>query len=153
MPEAETVGLRGINHVVLKVRSLERSDAFYRGVLGMERVGMRPGMWFYSAGRHHHDLALIELGELAEQPKQSAVGLFHLCFDVSDEVALAELFKKVQVAGGWVSQPVDHNVMHSFYATDPDGNVVEFGVDVPKSDWRDPHDPFARDEPYDLSNR
>lgn len=29
--------LRGINHIVLKVRNLHASDHFYRGVLGMER--------------------------------------------------------------------------------------------------------------------
>lgn len=147
------MGLRGINHVVLKVKNLERADAFYRGVLGLERVGVRPGMWFYRAGGHVHDLALIELGELAQEAHQAAVGLFHLCFDVTDEADLANMQARLTAAGGWVSQPVDHNVMHSFYATDPDGNVIEFGVDVPQAQWRDADTPFLRDAPYKFPDR
>ncbi|MDA8152951.1 MAG: VOC family protein, partial [Acidithiobacillus sp.] len=52
--------LHGINHIALPVRSLDVSDRFYRGILGLRAVGERPGMKFYTAGLHHHDLALME---------------------------------------------------------------------------------------------
>ena len=52
--------LHDINHIALPVRNLEVSDRFYRGILGLRAVGERPGMKFYTAGLHHHDLALME---------------------------------------------------------------------------------------------
>jgi catechol 2,3-dioxygenase len=139
------MNLRGINHIVLKVRDLEASDAFYQGVLGMEKVGERGGMWFYHAGGHPHDLALVETGARAAAGEAQS-GLFHFCLDVPDEKALAELYRRCREAGVRVSGGVDHSVMRSFYVTDPDGNVIELGVDVPKENW--PADPFATDKPY-----
>src|SRR5207253_2964107 len=147
----EVMNLRGINHVVLKVRNLEASDAFYRGVLGMERVGERGNMWFYTAGAHHHDLALMELGSGAVSAPKNAVGLFHLCFDVPNENALAELYAKCRNAGAHLLGSVDHNIMRSFYVLDPDGNVIELGVDVPKSEWKDQANAFDADRPYEIA--
>ena len=68
--------LHGINHIALPVRSLDVSDRFYRGILGLRAVGERPGMKFYTAGLHHHDLALMETGELFP-----VSGFSHFCLD------------------------------------------------------------------------
>lgn len=138
--------LRGINHLVLKVRSLTAADRFYRGVLGLERVGERPGMWFYRAGGHHHDLALLEVGAGAAAPDRHAVGLFHFCLDVGDEASLADLYGRCRAAGVEVMGTADHNVMKSFYVRDPDGHVVELGFDTPPAEWEG--EPFARDRAY-----
>lgn len=147
------MGVTGINHVVLKVRDLEQSDAFYRGVLGLEKVGERGRMWFYTAGAHHHDLALLELGSRGTPPPRGSLGLFHFCFDVPDEQTLAALYQKCTQAGVSVLGTADHKVMHSFYLHDPDGNVVEIGVDVPREQWANLPDPWAEDAPYALSTR
>jgi catechol 2,3-dioxygenase len=142
--------LRGINHVVLKVRNLHASDHFYREILGMERVGERGRMWFYRAGGHHHDLALMEVGATAASPQAQHTGLFHFCVDVSDERALAQLYKRCQTSGATLLGTVDHTIMRSFYVQDPDGNVVELGVDVPQEEWAQNPAPFARDTAYTL---
>jgi catechol 2,3-dioxygenase len=141
--------LRGINHVVLKVRSLAASDGFYREVLGMRRVGARGQMWFYTAGAHHHDFALIEIGVEAKNAGPAHVGLLHLCFDVKDESALREMHDRLTKAGASVSGGVDHGIMRSFYTHDPDGNVIEFGYDVPRDRWEDA-DPFAEDRAFQI---
>jgi len=140
--------LRGINHIVLKVRNLEAADRFYRGALGMERVGERGRMWFYTAGAHHHDLALLEIGAQASAPDFRHTGLFHFCLDVPDEKALGELYRRCAKAGFEMLGGADHNIMRSFYVRDPDGNVVELGVDLPQAEWRNRKDPFAEDGPY-----
>ena len=58
--------VQGVGHVVLKVRSLERSAAFYSGVLGLRVVGrLGDRMIFFSAGSNHHDLACLEVGASA----------------------------------------------------------------------------------------
>lgn len=147
------MGLRGVNHIVLKVKDLHGADHFYREVLGMRRVGERPGMWFYNAGGHHHDLALVEVGPQAEPPKRVNTGLFHFCLDVSDEQALAELYERCEAAGAKILGAVDHTVSRGFYVQDPDGHVVELGVDVPAHEWAGVDNPFARDREYSLSDR
>lgn len=40
--------------------------------------------------------------------------------------------------------------MRSFYVADPDGHVVELGVDVPREEWADETAPFRADRPYAL---
>jgi catechol 2,3-dioxygenase len=141
--------LRGINHVVLRVSDLEASDRFYGGVLGLSRVGERGRMWFYSAGAHHHDLGLVETGRSGrESPTQSS--LFHLCFDVPDEAALARLHRRCVEADVPVLGSVDHNISRSFYVRDPDGNVGELTFDLPRSEWANQAEPFAEDLPYEV---
>ncbi|HVZ39510.1 MAG TPA: VOC family protein [Candidatus Kapabacteria bacterium] len=145
------MALHGINHLVLKVRDLAVADRFYRGLVGLELVGSRPGMNFYSAGAHHHDFALLEVGADAAVPSRRETGLFHFCFDVSDEAALAEIYHRLREAGVDLRGTADHNVMRSFYVRDPDGNLVEFGVDVPRDEWAAPADAFAGDRPYAIA--
>jgi catechol 2,3-dioxygenase len=146
------MALQGINHVVLKVRNLHASNLFYQEILGMKRVAERPGMWFYHAGGHPHDLALVEVGTKALSPQMYETGLFHLCFSVSDEQALAQVYIRCQSAGVPILGTVDHTVMRSFYVLDPDGHVVELGVDVPQEEWAHLPEPFARDLAYSLPN-
>ena len=142
--------VKGINHVVLKVQNLEASDHFYREVVGLEAVGGRGRMRFYSAGAHTHDFAIVEVGPASPSRPHDAsrsTGLFHFCFDVATEADLKSLYARLRAAGVAVSGGVDHNVMHSFYVHDPDGHVVEFGVDVPRDEWAGP-DPWAEDKSY-----
>ena len=147
------MSLQGINHVVLKVRDLAASDRFYQEILEMQKVAERPGMWFYHAGNHHHDLALVEVGSNAIAPQTQATGLFHICFNVSDEQALAELHNRCKAFGVTILGTVDHTVMRSFYVLDPDRNVIELGVDVPPAEWAHIPAPFSRDVAYSLPNQ
>ena len=145
------MALKGINHVVLKVRDLDRAEQFYR-LLGFQRAGTREdlGMRFYFGGGSHHDLALMGLGTEAPQPARTAVGLFHFCVTVDDEAELARLRSTLERAGYPVSEGVDHVVSRSFYTRDPDGNGVELTWDTPEADWRHLDNPFAVDRAYDI---
>jgi len=142
------MSIGGINHIVLKVRSLEESDRFYREVVGLRLVGKRSGMWFYTSGAHHHDLALLQLGAEAPSAVNFQTGMFHFCFDVSDETELARLYARCREAGVRMMGAVDHNVTRSFYVRDPDGNMVEFAVEIPRDRWHTPEDPFGGDRLY-----
>ncbi len=140
--------IRGINHITLKVRDLEASDRFYREILGLEQVGERSGMRFYSTGAHHHDLALLQVGKDALPPAAEQTGLAHFCLNVVDEAALCLLYRKCRDADIILSEGVNHLVMHAFYALDPDGHLVELGVDMPPETWIDIRNPYAKDLPY-----
>lgn len=144
------MGLKGINHLVLKVRNLVAADQFYREVLGMQKVGERGRMYFYHAGGHHHDLALLEVGTQEEPPARGVTGLLHFCLDVSDEASLAQLYRQCRAAGVQILGTADHTVSRGFYVADPDGHVVELGVDTPRAQWADVPAPFAHDKEYVL---
>jgi catechol 2,3-dioxygenase len=138
----DRVGLSRINHIALKVRELSASDRFYREVLGMEKVGERPRMWFYRASGQEHDLALFELGAAGKLPSPHHTGMFHLGFAVSSAAALAALYQRCQEVGVPILGAVEHAVMHTFYVQDPDGNTIELGVEAPQEDWTDSAAPF-----------
>lgn len=71
---------------------------------------------------------------------------------MSDEQALASLYQHCKAAGVSILGTVDHTVLRSFYVLDPDGYVVELGVDVPQERWTHLSAPFTRDLNYSLPN-
>jgi catechol 2,3-dioxygenase len=137
------VEVKDLGHIVLYVRSLKRSVAFYRDVLGFRPIlpdgdeGL-PAMAFSSAsGRTHHELLLIEVGEDAQsQPAGRRVGLYHFGLKVGDtDEELREALARLSEANVPVVGASDHTVTHSLYILDPDGNEVELYIDVPGVDW------------------
>jgi catechol 2,3-dioxygenase len=137
------VEIKDLGHVGLYVRDLDRSVAFYEGVLGFHRIdtgGIRfPAAAFVSAsGRTHHELLLIEVGpDAAAQPPGRRVGLYHVGLKVGDsDDELRQVMAHIQDAGVTVVGTSDHTVSHSLYILDPDGNELELYVDVPGVDWK-----------------
>jgi catechol 2,3-dioxygenase len=132
--------VKELGHLVLYVRNLERSVAFYRDVLGWRIVAPTvPGMpaAAFSSGRTHHELLLIEVGEDAQpNPRGRRVGLYHFGLKVGDsDDELREALARVKEAGVTVAGSSDHTVTHSLYIEDPDGNEIELYIDVPGVDW------------------
>jgi catechol-2,3-dioxygenase len=132
-----------LGHVVLYVRSIERSVAFYRDVLGWNQVctaGVGPSLAMFSApsGRTHHELLLIEVGDDAIGiPEGRRIGMYHFGLKIGDsDDDLREALKRLGEAGATVLGSGDHTVTHSLYIADPDGNEIELYVDVPGVDWR-----------------
>ena len=138
---ASPVAVRELGHIVLYVRDLARSVAFYRDVLGWGPVSVDlPGRPFaaFSSGRTHHELLLIEVGPDATPiPGGRRVGLYHfgLKFGDSDDDLRAVLVR-IREADVTIVGATDHTVTHSLYVLDPDGNELELYVDVPEVDWR-----------------
>jgi catechol 2,3-dioxygenase len=141
-----------LGHAVLKVRSLARSAAFYREVLGLKEVA-RYGedMVFLSFGDSHHDLALLDVGEAAAQADPGAVGLHHLAFKVGDGLeALRAWRDRLQDLGVAILGQSDHRVSQSLYLRDPDGLLVELYVDADPALWRADPAAVAHVGPLDL---
>jgi catechol-2,3-dioxygenase len=133
-----------LGHVVLYVRSLDRSRAFYRDVLGFDELhAIDHTMAVYSSGRTHHELLLIEVGDDATPiPEGRRVGMYHFGLKIgeSDDDLRAAL-TTLREAGVKVVGSSDHTVTHSLYIEDPDGNEIELYIDVQPAIWRD--DPTA----------
>jgi catechol-2,3-dioxygenase len=145
--------IRELGHVVLYVRDLERSRAFYRDVLGFREIFAAPFAAAYSSGRTHHELLLIAVGPDAQPiPQGRRVGMYHFGLKVGDsDDELRAARDAVLAAGATLVGSSDHVVTHSLYLLDPDGNQVELYVDVPGVDWKnDPSLMMTRPRPLQL---
>jgi catechol 2,3-dioxygenase len=125
-----------VGHVVLKVRDLDRSLAFYRDLIGF-RVSneMSNVMIFLTAtGENHHDLALLRVGDSAPSPLPSGVGLYHVAIQLADWDAIRAAHRLL-AERGLLKGTADHGVTKSLYTVDPDGNEIELFCDAPRDEW------------------
>lgn len=138
------MGVHRLNHAVLFVAEVGRSVAFYTEVMGFRVVDMTPdgfrGAAFLQApgSTNDHDLGLFEIGSQAgpSPAGRSAVGLYHLAWEVDTLDTLEELAAKLTEAGALVGTS-DHGTTKSLYAKDPDGLEFEVVWLIPK-DLLDP---------------
>jgi len=144
------MNIKSLGHVVVRVRNLARSEAFYRDVLGLPvctHLKMDDlNMAFFSLG-DHHDFAISESSELGDEAQS---GLDHVAFKIGDD--LEDLVRaKGELDGlGIKSQPIDHDVTKSLYFADPDGNGIELYIDASDA-WReDPNRLVSTLEPLDI---
>jgi catechol 2,3-dioxygenase len=125
-----------IGHVVLKVRDLERSTRFYTEVMGFKLMKVQPKMAFFSSGRDHHDIAILEIAKDAPSPPPDAVGLFHVAFRLRDEAHLRAAYRELKALGVPIERTTDHGITKSIYIHDPDGNPIEIYCDRIPDLWR-----------------
>jgi catechol 2,3-dioxygenase len=126
-----------IGHVHLKVSDLDRSLAFYEGVLGFD-VMVRHGdeAAFISAGDYHHHIGLNTWeSKGAGPPPRHTTGLYHTAIRFPDRKNLAQAVKRVLEAGIPLDGASDHGVSEAIYLRDPDGNGVELYRDRPREEW------------------
>ena len=131
-----------IGHVHLKVADLERSLAFWCGVLGFElqqRFGDSAA--FVSAGGYHHHLGLNTWeSEGGSPPPPGTTGLYHVAVRYPDRATLADAVRRVVDAGIPLDGASDHGVSEAIYLRDPDENGVELYRDRPREEWPRPAD-------------
>ncbi|MEV0972728.1 VOC family protein [Microtetraspora glauca] len=123
-----------LNHAVLYVRDVSASVAFYQEALGFRVVMGGPGAAFLQASgsANDHDLGLFELGpQAAPSPAgRSAVGLYHLAWEVDTLAELQRVAVKLSEMGALVGAS-DHSTTKALYARDPDGLEFEVSWLVP----------------------
>ena len=115
--------IRGIDHVVLRVRDIERMRKFYCEVLGATHVAYRPefGMSHLRAGA-----AMIDLLQVKD-PVEGR-NMDHLCLRIEpfNQDAIVAYLKKHGVAVGDIRNRFGaEGNGTSIYLTDPEGNTVE----------------------------
>jgi catechol 2,3-dioxygenase len=144
--------IQGVGHVVLKVRDLDHSARFYTGVLGLKEVARFTGrMVFFSAGRNHHDLAVLAVGADAPSPPDHGVGLAHVALKLGDSLdALREAQGVLEAHGVKIRGVRDHLVSQSIYLEDPDGNTIELFVDGDPAIWAEDPTTVATSRPLAL---
>jgi catechol 2,3-dioxygenase len=126
-----------IGHIHLRVADLDRSLAFYHGVLGFQitqRMGSSAA--FLSAGGYHHHIGLNTWESKGGRPPgHGTTGLFHVAILYPSRAALADAFRRLRKAGIPLEGAADHGVSEALYLHDPDGNGVELYRDRPEASW------------------
>lgn len=126
-----------IGHVHLKVADLERSLAFYCGVLGFQltqRYG--PGAAFVSAGGYHHHIGLNTWESRGgKPPPRGTTGLYHVAILYPDRQSLADALRRLIEHQIPLDGAADHGVSEALYLQDPDGNGLELYVDRDPAEW------------------
>ncbi|MGR3795714.1 VOC family protein [Vannielia sp. SX4] len=113
-----------IDHIVLTVRDVEASVAFYARVLGMEPVTFAGGRRALAFGQQK-----INLQTLGQETRNFAgIGSGDLCLitEWPVERVLAKLAEEnVEVVEGPVAKSGALGPITSVYFNDPDGNLIE----------------------------
>lgn len=124
------IKIERVAHVVIKVRSLEKSLDFYTRVLGLKVMGrIDPNVVFLSTGRDHHELGIAALGDEAPNGTFYEVGMEHFAFKVRNEEDLLEAYETLLREDVEIAYTVNHGVTKSVYFYDPDGNELEVYAD------------------------
>jgi glyoxylase I family protein len=125
--------IKGLDHIVLRVRDADRMVRFYRDVLGctMERQQAEIGLIQVRAGRSLIDLVPVDgkLGRMGgAAPGKEGRNLDHLCLTVDgyDEGKMrAYLTEQGVEIGEAGSRYGAEGEGPSLYISDPEGNIVE----------------------------
>jgi lactoylglutathione lyase len=127
-----------LGHLVLNVADLNRSEQFYRSILGLKvsARNLKTKMTFLSYGKEHHDIALQALPEGTKHVAGEGMPkLHHFCIYVDSNEIIDAIYpvlkrKKVPIVSGPETLVVAGNRSISFL--DPDGNRVEIACNVNK---------------------
>jgi catechol 2,3-dioxygenase len=126
-----------IGHVHLKVADIERSLAFYCGVLGfqlMARYGTQAA--FFSAGGYHHHFGINTWESRGGRPPApGTTGLYHAAILYPTRASLADALRRLIAAKVPLDGASDHGVSEALYLRDPDENGLELYWDRPHEEW------------------
>ena len=119
------MAIKRVGHVVIKMRDLSKAKQFYVGFLGMKVGNESPRGMFLRFSDYHHDIAIFKTGDDADLPKENQVGLVHLALVCDGDETVRSYYDKAKAEGIEIAGWTDHDVTHSLYLKDPEGNVVE----------------------------
>lgn len=136
-----------LGHLVLKVRDIKVSLAFYCDVMGLEVSDwIDDRMVFLRAGRDHHDLALLQMTpeEIARHVPGSSL-VEHFSYQLASLEQMEEAVAKIRALGIAVDRGLGKHGPGGntfFVFRDPDGNNVEFYSDmIQVGEGEPPHTP------------
>lgn len=124
--------ISGIHHATLLVTGLERSLAFYQGVLGLEQDALRPdlgfpGAWLQVGGQQIHLMQLNNPDPTDGRPAHVGRDR-HIALRVDHTEWIT---RRLEAAG--ISYTHSRSGRKAVFCRDPDGNGLEF-VQLPSED-------------------
>ncbi len=130
--------INGLTHIAVRITDLQRSLAFYTGVLGLRET------WRYTSPEGQVILVYLKVadGQFIELfPVDAAVkasddgrcGYVHICLQVDDIQAAYERITGAGVPALYGEPTLQVDESWQFWVADPDGNPIEFHQFTPKS--------------------
>ena len=121
-------------HVVYMTRRFDEMIAWYRNVFEAEVVYENPALAFLTYDDEHHRLASAKLDVLKPGGKsrddRGEIGVNHVAYTYGSAGDLLDTYARLKREGIEPYWPVHHGTTMSLYYADPDGNRMEFQVDV-----------------------
>jgi catechol 2,3-dioxygenase-like lactoylglutathione lyase family enzyme len=140
------MGYTGINHLALVTSNMDATIRFWRDLLGMRLVVSlgHPGYRHYFFEISPQDMiAFFEWPEVTPIPEKDhgvpvrgPVAFDHVSIGVAQREELWDVKARLEAAGFWASEVIDHGFILSLYSFDPNGIAIEFSWPVPDCDVR-----------------
>ena len=133
------IGPVRLNHAVLFVADLARSERFYTDVFGMDVVLREPranAVFLRLPGSvHDHDLGLMGVGPSGPPKRRGGIGLYHLAWQVDTIDELKQARTMLAEAGAYTGESSHSGTTKSVCGADPDGNEFEVMWMLPRDQW------------------
>ena len=121
-------------HVVYRTRRFDEMLAWYQFVFDARVQYQNPALAFLTYDDEHHRFALANLDVLrpddAETGKRDLIGVDHVAYTYKSLEDLLVNYQQLKAEGIKPYWCVHHGMTVSMYYADPDGNQMEFQVDV-----------------------
>lgn len=128
--------LTRLGPVRLAISDLERSLAFYEGVLGLRSVRREaPRAVLLAVGDDRPLVELVEERGARPVPHRGRLGLFHFALLLPDRPSLGRFVRHLAEMDARAGAG-DHLVSEALYLQDPDNLDIEVYADRPRSAWR-----------------
>jgi catechol 2,3-dioxygenase-like lactoylglutathione lyase family enzyme len=116
---------RGLTHIHLVVKEIQRSLDFYQKVFGMEvKFWAGDGLVFLNTPGSH-DLITLHQSE-GDEPTGTSGGILHFGFELKNRAELENAISEVVAAGGALKKRGEFTPGMPFaYVSDPDGYEIE----------------------------
>lgn len=123
------IEITGLDHLVLTVRDIDRTIAFYSGILGMRAVTFGAGRTALQFGSQKINLhrAGHEFEPKARSPLPGSADLCFLLANRPDQTLAALHAAGVTIEEGPDARTGASGPILSIYLRDPDGNLIELG--------------------------
>lgn len=136
----------GVNHLAMVTGDMDSTIRYWRDLLGMRLIA---GLGQHGYRHYFFEISENDMIAFFEWPDVSPieekehgrrvsgrVAFDHVSFGVESREMLLELKDRIDAAGFWVSEVIDHGFIHSVYAFDPNGIPIEFSWNVSGVDLR-----------------
>ena len=139
MDEPRRLRIAGLHHITLLCRSLDRSTAFYRNLLGLRMVkqtvneddsGARHLFFGDEEGRPGTLITCLEYPQLDEGTVGTG-STHHFALSVESEEELHAWRDYLAGQGVACTEVMDRTFFKSIYLRDPDGHIVELATTAP----------------------
>ena len=121
-------------HIVYRTRRFEEMLEWYSTVFGGRIQYKNPALAFMTYDDEHHRFAFADMDVLqphgSEVDKRDAIGVDHVGYTLGTLGGLLENYAELKAKGIIPYWCVHHGITVSMYYSDPDGNQMEFQVDL-----------------------